>query len=577
MSRRLPVTFLLLLLAPLHARAATVRTMDGAFHDGEVRFEKDCVVVQPATGTPVTIDLSNVLAADLRAPAPTSRPNATPRWTARDVGTVAAPGTVRFHNNVITVRASGTGLGGSADGGQFVVQSVAGDAEIVARVTSLQQSHPLARAAIVFRASMDPAAPTVALAFQAAGNSTFQQRLKPGAHTVVREGGATQLPLYLKLTRRGNTFSALLSADGETWSSVGSQEVSFPSTAFVGLAVSANTEHAVTTAVFDNVAVTRTLSLRSDDNASASSRGLVLKNGTVLTGQIRNINGTAVTLSRPREPNMIIPLREVSRVFFAPLTADVLSRLPQEREGVLLANGDFVEGQVLDVSESRAKVSSVLFGIKRFETRQVAVVAYRTPVAPAATRYYLRAADGSSIFFDEAQLTSNVLHIKDPVLSPLLFPLSEVAELDAGPRRVRALTSMKPSKVSPEGDDAGYAVNASLTGGPIALTDRAVTDGISIGEGVRIEYALDGRFRLLSLQLAVPREVPVSRRVVFSVIVDGKEAYRSSAITHGEAPMLAKADLVGAKSLVIRVASEGEGARGVGVLIDPVLVLAERG
>ena len=572
------VTVLLLAIAAC-ADAAAVRTLDGQFHEGEVKLEEGNVLtVQPANGgEPVKVELSNLLSADFRAPSNAPPPAMTPRWTARDIGTVAAPGTTRFNNNAISLRAAGSDIGGTADAGQFVVQSVTGDAQIVARVTSLQQSHPLAKAVLTFRASLDPTAPNVAVVFQAAGNVAFQHRSKPGANTTVREGGASELPIYLKLARRGNTFTASLSPDGEHWSSVGSRDVTLPATAYDGLGACSHADHAVTGAAFDNVSLTRTLSLTGGDGGGgATSRGVVFRNGSVLTGQVRAVDTKAVSMSRPREPNLTIPLGQVSRVFFAPLTADVLSRLPADRAGVLLANGDFVEGEILDLSGSRVKLSSVLFGIKRFETKQVAVAAYRA-IVPASTRFHLRATDGSSLLCDGLDVGANGVRVRDPLLAAVQFPLAEIAEVGAGPRLVTSLMQLKPIEVRPKGDAPGYAVNTSLSGGPLTLMDRTVDEGLAIKADTELVYELEGSFSRLTLQIAVPLEAPRTQSIVFSVIVDGKEAYKSDARTSAMPPVPVSVDVSGTKRFAVRVAAEPAGTpSGGGILVNPVLIRNNR-
>jgi hypothetical protein len=577
MSDRLISVVVSLVLLGLAARApaVTVRTLDGGFHEGDVRLENGALVVRPTVpgSAPVKVALADLMSADFRVPA--AAPAATvvtPRWSARDVGTVATPGTTRFNNGVVTIRAAGTGLGGAADAGQFVMQPLSGDGQIVARLTSLSQSHTMARAAIMFRASLDPAAPAVAMAFQAAGNSAFQYRPRPGANTTIREGGATELPVYMKLARRENTFTAYLSTDGESWSSVASQDVTLPASAFVGLAVSSNTQQAVTTATFENVSVTRTLSLTAAAGAGGgASRGVVLRNGSVLTGDVRGVNGTAVTLSRPREPNLSVPLAHVSWVFLAPLTADVVSRLPEDREGVLLSNGDFVEGRLLDLNDSRVKLSSVLFGIQRFEVRSVAVVACPGAAVAARSRFHLRAADGSSLLFDDAELAVEGIRVKDPALGTLTFPLTEVADFGAGPGRITSLTSLKPEIVKAKGEGLTYAVNSSLSGGPLALADRVVEEGLALREGARLGYRLEERYRSLSLRVAAAREAVASDAVSLNITVDGKTAYEGNPVKSSERPVVVYLDLTGVRQLEISL--EGQGP---GILIAPMLVLNGR-
>ena len=70
-------------------------------------------------------------------------------------------------------------------------------------------------------------------------------------------GPATVAPgTWLKLTRAGNTVTSFTSADGQTWSQVGSATVALGSSVQVGLFVTSHDGAQTSTAVFDNVSVT---------------------------------------------------------------------------------------------------------------------------------------------------------------------------------------------------------------------------------------------------------------------------------------------------------------------------------
>lgn len=90
--------------------------------------------------------------------------------------------------------------------------------------------------------------PTKGLAFQ-------RRRQAAGATTItsVRQGKA---PIWLKLERRGNTIRSFYSADGLTWTLVGSDTVTMALEVYVGLAVSSGVQGRLVTAAFDTVLVT---------------------------------------------------------------------------------------------------------------------------------------------------------------------------------------------------------------------------------------------------------------------------------------------------------------------------------
>jgi len=59
----------------------------------------------------------------------------------------------------------------------------------------------------------------------------------------------------VKLQRSGDLFGASGSADGSTWTLVGSDTIPMPATAYVGLAVTSHTTSAAATSTFDSVAI----------------------------------------------------------------------------------------------------------------------------------------------------------------------------------------------------------------------------------------------------------------------------------------------------------------------------------
>jgi hypothetical protein len=63
----------------------------------------------------------------------------------------------------------------------------------------------------------------------------------------------TWVPVWLKLQRTGNTFSASQSLDGTNWFTVGSSTETMASTYYVGLAVSSRITTGLNTTTFDNV------------------------------------------------------------------------------------------------------------------------------------------------------------------------------------------------------------------------------------------------------------------------------------------------------------------------------------
>src|SRR5262252_11155675 len=74
-------------------------------------------------------------------------------WTSQDVGAVGLGGSASYAGGVFTVRGAGADIWGTADGFQSVLQPIAADAQIVARVYSLQDTHMYAKAGVMLRAT----------------------------------------------------------------------------------------------------------------------------------------------------------------------------------------------------------------------------------------------------------------------------------------------------------------------------------------------------------------------------------------------------------------------------------------
>jgi len=72
-----------------------------------------------------------------------------------------------------------------------------------------------------------------------------------GTTTSVGAGSASA-PVYVRITRVGDVFTAYKSSDGTTWNSCGSKTITMGSTVYIGLAQSSRGA-TVNTVTFDNV------------------------------------------------------------------------------------------------------------------------------------------------------------------------------------------------------------------------------------------------------------------------------------------------------------------------------------
>jgi len=205
-------------------------------------------------------------------------------WLNQDVGAVGISGSSGFSSGVFTVRGAGSDIWGAADSFQYAYQPLSGDGQIVARVTSLQNTNANAKAGIMFRNSLSSTAADVLLDVEPGGGIEFMARTSDGASGNWLNGASQPAPVWLKLVRSGSTVTGFMSINGTTWTTVGSTSVSLGATVDAGLAVTSHDTSQLNTSTFDQVAVTSaspTLPGTPSSPAPASGATNVVTNPTL--------------------------------------------------------------------------------------------------------------------------------------------------------------------------------------------------------------------------------------------------------------------------------------------------------
>ncbi|MDZ4848074.1 MAG: zinc-dependent metalloprotease family protein [Pirellulaceae bacterium] len=183
-------------------------------------------------------------------------------WTARDIGSVGLEGYAEYNptDSSYTIAGSGTDIGGTADQMQFAMQTLVGDGEIVARLTSMSNTNAAAKAGVEIREATGTGAKHVALIQSwASGQQLISRATANGATTTV--GASTQAftAKWLKLTRVGNVFTGYVSDDGVVWTLKGTSTVAMNSNVLVGLISTAKDNTKRNVAKFKNVSLTGNL------------------------------------------------------------------------------------------------------------------------------------------------------------------------------------------------------------------------------------------------------------------------------------------------------------------------------
>ena len=201
-----------------------------------------------ATGQPNTT---------LNTPAQTSCPQ---QWTCSDVGNPATVGGQMLQDGHWTVQGGGTKTWWDAqDLFHFVGQPMTGDGSLSADVLSQKGPTPYLRSGVMIRQSLSSDSPYYAVFVEPDGGphgiAVVEYRSNQGLINKQIAVTNAAVPIFLKISRAGNVFTAYLSNDGQTWTMIdgSTAHIDSANTAFIGLAVTAKDIHAVNTTVFADV------------------------------------------------------------------------------------------------------------------------------------------------------------------------------------------------------------------------------------------------------------------------------------------------------------------------------------
>jgi hypothetical protein len=190
----------------------------------------------------------------------TTAANALPTpWSHQDIGLVGADGSATYAaaTGTFTLGGAGVGTGQQADSFRYAFRTLAGDGQIVARITGQQSTIAGARAGVMFRDAVAPGSLSAFLALSPTSGAVFETRAVASGATTSSTVAGIAAPYWVKLVRAGNVFTAYRSADGATWTQVGAATtVAMTSTAYVGLANTSAAYGTLNAATFDAVTVT---------------------------------------------------------------------------------------------------------------------------------------------------------------------------------------------------------------------------------------------------------------------------------------------------------------------------------
>ncbi|MES2923293.1 MAG: LamG-like jellyroll fold domain-containing protein [Verrucomicrobiota bacterium] len=174
-------------------------------------------------------------------------------WLSQDIGAVGIVGRAEFRDGVFVQDGSGADIWGTADAFRFTYLTTSGDCTITARVASLENTDPWAKAGAMIRESLDPNSRNTFM-FVSPGNGVgWQTRTSAGGNTTNAVTAGVTAPCWVRLVRSGNTFTGYYSTNGTTWTQRGTTTLAMSTNVFIGLALTSHNNSTLCTAGFDNV------------------------------------------------------------------------------------------------------------------------------------------------------------------------------------------------------------------------------------------------------------------------------------------------------------------------------------
>ena len=427
--------------ARLQSAPGSVRTRDGIFYDGELRLDPvEGIVLSNAAGTVVKVAMTNLASARFNLPGTPTNPIDSIRittlpepWKNVDIGPVGVPGRAVFRDETFTVNASGTRIWSEKpDELHFVYRPFKGNGQILAQVPKFDAWI----AGIMLRKELTANSEFVMAAATGAGAGLmFRSRREPEHRKLVNREGDWQnrdemrLPMWLRLVRRDKWVNAYRSwDDGMSWEHISGSPDNWPREVYAGLFVVGGKTNELKEATFANVLVTdESLETGAHTNESFVPQ-VLLKGGTLLAGSIISFDRSSLTLSNLGRARVISAVK-VARVLFSPRSRKFEQELTPGRRGVLLASGDFFEGEFASLEKDRLEMSSVLFGHRSFKLGDQVIALVLADPSPATAAFTVRTTDGSELRAPFVTPEPNAVAFVDPTLGPCRIPVSQLVEI----------------------------------------------------------------------------------------------------------------------------------------------------
>src|SRR3954465_5843111 len=110
------------------------------------------------------------------------------------------------------------------------------------------------------------------------------------------------------------------------------------------------------------------------------------------------------------------------------MSPQLAARISGGLTGILLLNGDFIEGDLKTYKKGQATISSIIFGLFSYDNvNQAQPVALR-PFQKAG-RFMVRTNKGSALFAEVVEVQEDAVVVREALLGQMRFAVNELVDI----------------------------------------------------------------------------------------------------------------------------------------------------
>jgi hypothetical protein len=279
-------------------------------------------------------------------------------WTREDIGVLSlwfrgypayVGSFVEAPAGTYTMTGSGTDIWDKADEFHFAYKELSGSGAIIAKVESVENTDPWAKAGVMIRDTLELGSTYAAVLVTPENGVRFQYRKTAGDSTDRYFAEGITAPQWVRLERTaGGLVRAYYSADGTTWTPFNLLQVRMSMPVYIGLAVTSHNPDAVCEAKFSNVSFPDT---SVDPQWTDQDVGMLSNGAEPMYVIVGDGSGTAATVYHD-DPNA--PLLDTWTEWNIPLT-------DFSNAGVVLTDVDKMSIGFGDKSNPQPSVSGLMY------------------------------------------------------------------------------------------------------------------------------------------------------------------------------------------------------------------------